>query len=312
MTVRTRLTAHTTQSLIIKTTQDQRSNVAKLQQNAASETKYLTTADMSDPVRNKFMELGRSTSRVTQLQSNASQFLSKIYEAMQSVQNMQDKISSSLPGLLAQYPTITPDAKILLTTEITNILQTMQVEMNSSCSEGGYLFGSSSDNNSTPIGDIVNGKNYGPDNVPNTNYVNNPSTSNKITVADGISFNTDINPGDPAFRDTIAALHMMLDALNANAATMPAEALALFQTSQSEMRTFLASNLQPLYENTKLAIEKNGYALDNIAAQIEAEFKPDPVETSAIIANMKSLIEFNLGILGSMHNTPRLWDILFR
>ena len=146
----TTLKAYTTQDLIIKTTQTQRSNVAKLQQNATSERKYSTTADMSDTVRNKFIELGRNTSRVTQSQINAKQFLSKIGEAMQSVQNMQDKISSSLPGLLAQYNnTITPDAKTLLATEISNILQTMQVEMNSSC------FSSSTDNSAVPIGDIV-------------------------------------------------------------------------------------------------------------------------------------------------------------
>jgi len=312
MSVGTALTARTTQDLIIKTTQTQRNNITKLQQNAASEVKYRTTAEMSDTVRNKFIELGRSASRVTQLQSNASQFLAKIGEAMGSVQNMQDKISSSLPGLLAEYPTITAEGKTLLTGEITNILQTMQVEMNSSFSGGGYLFASSNNNNSTPIGDIVNVTNYGPDNLPNTNYVNNPSISDKITVADGTSFNTDINPGDPAFRDTIAALHMMLDALNANSTTIPPEALALFQTSQSEMRNFLASNLQPLYENTERAIEKNDNTLDNIEAQIESEFKANPVETSAMIANTKSLIEFNLGIVNSMNDTPRLWDILFK
>ena len=93
---------------------------------------------------------------------------------------------------------------------------------------------------------------------------------------------------------------------------MPAEALALFQTSQSEMRSFLASNLQPLYENTELAIEKNNYTLDNLAAQIEETFTVDPVEISAAVSNEKEQIELNLGILGSMKKIPRLWDILSR
>lgn len=303
--------AHTIQKSIIQDTVKQRGDIAKLQRIEASGNKFATTAEMTKQERQQSAELQNGLGRVVQLQDNAKNFLGKMNAAMRSVDNMQTKISA-LSGTLVTTRNLTTDDKNILRTEISNILQTMQVEMNSRYPGGGYIFASSADSNTTPIGDIVNIQNYGTDNVPNTNYVNNQSSSNQVTVAEGMSFNLDIDPANPAFRDTIASLHMMLDAINSGAATIPAEVLTLFNTSQSEMSSFLASTLKTLYDNTENAIEKNDAMQDEINERIETTFKSDPLEISEMIANMQARIDLSMSVLVSMINGKKLWDLLSR
>ena len=303
--------AHTIQKSMTQDTQKQRSDIAKLQRIEASGDKFATTSEMTNQERQQSAELQNGLGRIVQLQDNAKDFLGKMGTAMRSVQTMQDKISL-LSGTLVTTRNFSANDKNILSTAINDVLLTMQVEMNSTYPGGGYLFASSADSNTAPIGDIVNIKNYGTDNVPNTNYVNNPSSSNQVTVAEGMSFNSDIDPANPAVRDTIAALHMMLDAINSGATAIPAEVLTLFSTSQSEMSSFLASSLSTLYENTKNAIEKNDAMQDEINERIENTFKSDPLEISEIIAATQAQVNLSLAILASMINDKKLWDLLSR
>jgi|GEM_PF-6890224 len=301
--------AHTIQKSIIQDTKNQRSDIAKLQRAEASGNKFTRTSEMTNPERQQSAELQNGLGRIVQLQNNAKDFLAKVDTAMRSVKNMQDKISS-LSGTLVTTKNFSSDDKNLLRTEINSILQTMQVEMNSTYPGGGYLFASSADSNSAPVGDIVHTQNYQTDNIPNTNYVKDLSPSNQVTVAEGVGFNDAIDPADPAFRDTIAALHMMLDAINSGASSIPDSTLTLFSKAQSEMGSFLANNLATRHATTKNAIEQNDAMEDDINERIESTFKSDPLEISEMIASMQARLELSMSVLVSMINNRKLWDLL--
>lgn len=300
--------SHTIQSSIVQTTKTQRSDLAKLQHTQASGERFASTAEMTDLQRQQFMEIQNNTGRVVQIQDNAKSFLQKIDSAMRVVDRIQTKLSS-LSGTLIRTSNLSTDDKSILRTEINDILYNMQVEMNAT-GPGGYIFASGADRNALPVGDIVNTKNYGADNVPNTNYVNNPSSPNQITVSEGMNLSVDLDPAHPAFRDSIAAMHMMLDALDNNLTAIPTDVISLFQTSQSEMSGFLAGTLKTLYENTENAIEKNDELIDNIETQIEETFKVDPLEISTLITKTESQLALSMSILNIILNSPKAWDIV--
>jgi hypothetical protein len=295
----TQYTLNTIQNNIIRDNQQYRSDLSKLQRSEASGQRFASTSEMTDKQRQQSMELYNGLGRIDQLSDSAESFLQKTKAAMSSVSRMQDKLSD-FSGTLVQARTLTTDNKALLRTEISNILQTMQVELNSTYAGGGYIFASSADSQATPVGDIVSNSNYGADNRPNTNYVNNPSSSNQITVAEGMSFNADINPGDPAFRDAIAALHMMLDTLDTDATVIPTDVLNLFTTAQSEMSSFLASNLKTLYDNTEIAQEKNEERLENIQEMIQKIFQIDKLEVANLMSDIRTNMAFNTSFLESI------------
>ncbi len=307
MSVTTRYSVHTEQKSMISGIQKSAEYARNAQRSMSSGQKYLHTSEMTDAERQQSISLQNSYVRTMQLDNNAKNFAEKIKVGMESVDRIQSKVSE-ISGLIAEKRNLDPDARALFQSAIKNALNTMQVEMNSTYAGGGYVFAPSASSNSAPVGDIVNGQNYGADKVPNTNYVNNPSGSNKVTVAEGMSFNTDLNPADKGFRDTIAALHMMLDNVNDQSLReIPDATLEFFNTAQSELSNFLATNLKPLYDNTQSAIAKNDNAYDNILEQLES-FKADPVEFSARIADENTNIERLIAIISAQRALPSLLE----
>lgn len=303
------ITARTLQDNIISNVTNQKNELYKLaQQTSPDSPRFKQTSNMTREQSQQFAQLQNNTAHITQLQGNAHNFLNKVDLAIQSVSTIQTKLFSVSQSLAANT-NLTPDARNVLKTTIQDALRTMQAELNSSCQDG-YLFASSSNRNQVPITDIVNNINYGSDGTPNTSYVTNPSTSNTLTVSDGINFSTDIDPANPAFRDSIAALHKMLDALNRNLPAIPDSAVTLFQTAQSEMRNFLANDLKNRYDNTLNAIEKNEAIQDSINEQIDETYKSNPIEISAMSADIQTQIELSLNILADQFRQPKIWDLI--
>ena len=244
-----------------------------------------------------------------QMQGNAQAFLNKAKLAEESVSRIQSKLSA-VANALSQSATLTPENKARLQTSVQDALQTMQNELSSQTTDGGYLFASSADPNQVPISDIVNGIHYNADGTSNTSYVINPSSSNKVTAADGVSVNVDFNPADQSISDSIAALQMMRDDLAQNAPSIRTAARTLFQTAQSELANFLGNDIKVRFETVSNAMETNNEIQDQINQLLESEYASDPISIAATLANLETVMLSNLNMLAKIINTPKIWDLI--
>lgn len=304
------LSSVTTSSIAIQRINDNRQNINKLGTQEVKEQKFATTAEMSAAQSFKLMDLKNQTATAEQNLAQASSFYDKISSAEQIVDSIIKKVTE-LNGTIVTNKTLTPQSKIVINTQISDALQFMQSQMNTS-GPAGYIFASSSNKNTQPISDIINSANYsGPNNTPNASYVVNPAQPELITLSANMpSVNASIDPGDPAFVNIIAALHQIQDALNQNPLpnTLPQNVVDLFNTAQTGLADFLDTNLHPLLNLAETAKEANKDAIERVIDTLEAEFANDPIATNEIIADLVSQIEMLLSI-HNLRNTTPPWKI---
>ena len=275
----------------------------------SSGQKYAQTSDMTQAQSDTLSKLQNNAIHTTQLKGTAQNFLDKASLAMQSVRTIQNKINTST-ATLAGNTTITAANRTAIQAAIQDALQTIQNALTSPSADGSYLFGASANPNVAPISDIVHCVSYNPDGTSNTSYAINHTTSNQITVADGVSIASDIDPSDRSISDTIAALQMIRDALAQNVSTIPTSATSLLQTAQSELANFLANSIMTRYNTAQNAIDQIDEIQGQINQSLDAEYSTDQIEVATALANAETAMLENLNILAALMKMPKIWDLL--
>lgn len=281
------------------------------QRSIISGKKYQTTSKMSLTERQQHQKLQNRLGNIMLLDRAAKDFSSKAESAVGAVQHIQDKVAE-LNKIFTKYgfDISTAQAKAEFSAAINSALTIAQSELNSTDDNGNYVFASGMNLRAKPVGDIINTKNYLADNIPNASYLNGNFTVNQVDVSESLSVDANFNAGDPAFMNTIASLHMMLDAINQNSNTIPQDVYNLFAQSQQQVDIFLA-NLDSTYQNVEDAMEQVEKVRSDIEYKIDAMFDTDPVENATEISQHRTAISGALDVIGLLLKLPHLSSLLF-